>query len=405
MAKVKAICFNSVISSSVNLLLDFNLLMKNNESLFTEFLSISKEEWLAKIEKDLKGRSIDELNWEPEAGIKISPFFHLEDGKKPATTGDHRQQNHWEIGQYIPFTDAKMANLRTLSALNGGVNAPRFELKSQLTVQALNQLFEGIVPSYISTHFSFLQAGIDPATLWEIFVDFLHQNNIPVAEIKGSFAYDPLAHHNKLDQLIALLSGKEAPHFKFVTIAADPKLGTVEALANMILRGQTYLSQLQDQGIPPSRSHSHLQFSIVQGDHFFIEIAKIRALRLLWLNVLHAYQLDPIAPSIVAHTQAPQSGEDPYQHMIRSATQSMSAVIGGAQRLYVAPADYQQATHESRFADNPDFGPRIARNVQHLLQMESFLDRVIDPAAGSYYIENLTEQLAVKAWEIFQARA
>lgn len=379
--------------------------MKNKASLFTDFPSISKEEWLAKIEKDLKGRSIDELNWEPEAGIKISPFFHLEDRKKPAATGDHRQQNHWEIGQYIPFTDAKTANLHTLSALNGGVNAPRFELKSQLTVPALNQLFEGIVPSYISTHFSFLQPDIDPTNLWQIFEDFLQQNDIPVAEVKGSFAYDPLTHNNNLDQLISLLSGKEAPHFKFVTLATEPELGTVEALANLILRGQTYLAKLQDQGIPPSRSHSHLQFSIVQGDHFFIEIAKIRALRLLWLNVLHAYQLEPVAPVIVAHTKAPQSGEDPYQHMIRSATQSMSAVIGGAQRLYVAPADYQRATDESRFADNPDFGPRIARNVQHLLQMESFLDRVIDPAAGSYYIEHLTEQLALKAWEIFQAKA
>lgn len=400
MAKVKAICFNSVISPSVNL-----LLMENKASLFTEFPPISKEEWLAKVEKDLKGRSIAELDWEPEAGIKISPFFHVQDQKKPATTGDHREQNHWEIGQYIPLTDAKTANLRTLRALNGGVNAPRFALESQLTAPALTQLFEGIVPSYISTHFSFLKPDIDPVALWQAFQLFLQQNDIPVAQIKGSFAYDPLAHHNDINPLLTLLSGREAPYFKFVTLAATAELGTVEALADLILRGQTYLSELQDQGIAPSQTQAHLQFSIVLGDHFFMEIAKIRALRLLWLNVLHAYQVEPIAPSIVAHTKAPQSGEDPYLHMIRSATQSMSAVIGGAQRLYVAPADYQQATHESRFADNPDFGPRIARNVQHLLQMESFLDRVIDPAAGSYYIEHLSEQLAVKAWEIFQAKA
>lgn len=379
--------------------------MKNKASLFTDFPSISKEEWLAKIEKDLKGRSIAELNWEPEVGIKISPFFHVQDQKKPATTGDHREQNHWEIGQYIPLTAAKTANLRTLSALNGGVNAPLFELESPLTVPALQQLFNGIVPSYISSHFSFSKPGIDPTALWQAFQVFLQQDNVPIAQIKGSFDYDPLAQNKEIDQLLSLLSGQEAPHFKFVTIAADPELGTVEALANLLLRGQTYLAQLQDHGIAPSQSYSHLQFSIVLGDHFFMEIAKIRALRLLWLNVLHAYQVEPKAPSIVAHTKAPQSGENPYQHMIRSATQSMSAVIGGAQRLYVAPADYQQATAESRFTDNPDFGPRIARNVQHLLQMESFLDRVIDPAAGSYYIEHLSEQLAEKAWEIFQAKA
>ena len=91
--------------------------------------------------------------------------------------------------------------------------------------------------------------------------------------------------------------------------------------------------------------------------------------------------------------------------MIQSATQAMSAVIGGANRLFVTAADHGNSTNDSRFTDNPDFGPRIARNVQHLLQLESFMDRVIDPGSGSYYIEHLTQLLAVKAWVIFQEQA
>lgn len=399
MAKVKAICFNSVILPAVNL-----LLMKNNESLFSEFPAISKEEWLAKIEKDLKGRSLEELDWAPEEGIRISPFAHLEDRKKTAAIGDNRDQNHWEIGQYITVTDPKAANLSVRSALNGGVNAPLFELEFRLTEQELSQLFEGIIPTFISTHFSFLKTDINPVDLWQNLQLFLQKNNISLQEISGSFAYDPLAAPSKLDPLISLLSGNEATPFKFVTLAANPQLGTVEALADLILRGQTYVDQLQDQGIIPSISSSHLQFSILLGDQFFMEIAKIRALRLLWLNVLKAYEVEPVAPTIVAHSSVPQSEDDPYQHMIRSATQSMSAVIGGAQRLYIAPSDYRQANAESRFTENPDFGPRIARNVQHLLQMESFLDRVIDPAAGSYYVEALSEQLATRAWAIFQEK-
>lgn len=399
MAKVKAICFNSVILPTVNL-----LLMKNNESLFSEFPSISKEEWLAKIEKDLKGRSLEELDWAPEEGIRISPFSHLEDRKKAAATGDSRAQNHWEIGQYIPLTDPKAANISLQSALNGGVNAPLFELESQLTEQALGQLFEGIVPTFISTHFSCLKTDLSFVELWQNFQLFLQKKDISLQEISGSFAYDPLAASTQLDQLTSLLSGKEATPFKFVTLAGNPQLGTTEGLADLILRGQTYIDQLQEQGIPPSISSSHLQFSIILGDHFFMEIARIRALRQLWLNILKAYEVEPLAPTIVAHSSIPQSGDDPYQHMIRSATQSMSAVIGGAQRLYVAPANYRQANAESRFVESPDFGPRIARNVQHLLQMESFLDRVIDPAAGSYYIESLSEQLATRAWVIFQGK-
>ena len=106
MAKVKAICFNSVILPAVNL-----LLMKNTEAMFSEFPSISKEEWLAKIEKDLKGQPLEELDWAPEEGIRVSPFSHFEDREKSAATGDSRDQNHWEIGQYITVTDPKTANI------------------------------------------------------------------------------------------------------------------------------------------------------------------------------------------------------------------------------------------------------------------------------------------------------
>ncbi|MBK9488574.1 MAG: hypothetical protein IPO07_07135 [Haliscomenobacter sp.] len=127
-----------------------------------------------------------------------------------------------------------------------------------------------------------------------------------------------------------------------------------------------------------------------------MEIAKLRALRLLWQNVLKAYGVQTSALEIAAHFAPASQDEHPNTNLIRAATQAMSAVIGGANQLYVLPSN--ASLHESP----TPFTRRIARNVQHLLRLESHLDKVIDPAAGSYYIEKLTEELAHKAWAIFQ---
>lgn len=133
------------------------------------------------------------------------------------------------------------------------------------------------------------------------------------------------------------------------------------------------------------------------GDHYFLNIAKIRALKLLWHQVLSAWNLKlALSPFIEAHlTQASQSQDADY-NKIKATAQAMSAIIGGANRLFIHPSDAFMNENGTLFSQ------RIALNVQHLMQQESYLDRVIDPAAGSYFIENLTETLAQKAWASFQ---
>ena len=130
---------------------------------------------------------------------------------------------------------------------------------------------------------------------------------------------------------------------------------------------------------------------------FFVDIAKLRALRILWANLLDAYGAgDAPLPLLVAHLARETQADDQHTNMIKAGTQSMAAVIGGADRLYVRPADFFNQEPSSSFTR------RIARNVQHILKMESHLDRVGDPGAGSYYIEMLTEKLADAAWREFQ---
>ena len=126
------------------------------------------------------------------------------------------------------------------------------------------------------------------------------------------------------------------------------------------------------------------------GSSYFVEIAKLRAFKLLWGNVLTAYNAVPTLPRLFATTSPLKANDDVNIHKIQATTQAMSAVMAGIETLTVAPSEPN------------DFGRRIARNVQHLLSLESYLDRVADPAAGSYYIEKLTEQLAEAAWAEFQ---
>lgn len=134
-----------------------------------------------------------------------------------------------------------------------------------------------------------------------------------------------------------------------------------------------------------------LSLTISIGTSYFIAIAKIRALKILWENLLQAYDCESIPLPIDATISPEAYGDNTNTNMIRSMTVAMSAVIGGVHRLTVLPADHQKNSS----------AVRIARNIQHLLKMESYMDRVIDPAAGSFYIEHLTKLFVEKAWDSF----
>jgi methylmalonyl-CoA mutase len=166
-----------------------------------------------------------------------------------------------------------------------------------------------------------------------------------------------------------------------------------------LTHGNLYLQKLTERGLSAEQAAGILQFSIPVGKSYFLEIAKIRAFRLLWLNILKAWDVPLDYPVTEARFQAESYTDELYSNMIRATTMAMSAVLGGADRLTVVPYD---AGREEQAAYPQAFGRRIARNVQHLLKMESSFSEIPDPAAGSYYIEKLTQQLAERAWSAFQ---
>ncbi len=381
--------------------------MPNKSPLFAEFPSIDRAEWMAKIEKDLKGKALETLYWEPEPGLKIPPLFHPADSPQSSSLTDSRVANQWEIGQLIKVADLKETNQKVLASLQGGANALEFELESPLTKAQLGVLLKDVIPSYISLHFSWKTEAFPVITFWEAMQAYLADQGVASDAWSGSLSWTPTLDQHSLGQTAQLIrnSGQAPVQLLHIKSPAVRSLDMAEDLATQILAGQTYIAKLQALGINARESAHCIQFAITTNNTFFVEIARIRALKMLWANVLKAYELDTSVMQITAYTAAPTTVDDPYHFMIQSATQAMSAVIGGASKLFVTAADHGHGTTDTRFTDNPDFGPRIARNVQHLLQLESFMDRVIDPGAGSYYIEHLTQEVAAKAWKRFQEQA
>lgn len=368
--------------------------------LFKEFKSVSKKEWLAKVEKDLKGKPIDKFNWEPIEGIPLTPFAHSDDSQEAYIPLVGKQQtNNWEIGVTIKVSQIKLANQKALSALENGATAICFDLKKSPTIEELKTLLNGIQLEWISTHFNFNQQA------WKrfagYFIDYVTTQNYDLHKLACSFTFKGLPIQNSDDLAILANYKKSLPPARFLTINAIPNFtglgGTVTEISQLIKEGNAQLVALNKAGLPLKEFKSIIQFAITLGDSYFFNIAKIRAIKVLWQQVLQAWDKDLTAKAIIeVHLSKITQSEDEHYNKIRATTQAMAAVIGGAKRLYIHPSD------AFKNGEGSPFEQRIAMNIQQLLQLESYMDRVIDPAAGSYYIEQLTDQLAAAAWRKFQ---
>lgn len=365
--------------------------------LFEEFPPVSKAEWLARVEKDLKGKSISELEFEI-GEIKLSPFHHLEDFREmpnPLPLG-----NSWEIGEDILVgVDLRETNKILLAALESGVNAPRLVLNQNISTKDLAVLFENVDLEIISTQFYLTNKNNTPPQILTDFIKYISVNNFQLNKVNAGINWPIEAGY--ANQEISYLLGQlknTKNNVKALPVNGLPSFSDnnpVEELASILIKGEKYFQQYSSAEFGPDFINQHLFFSVAIGKNYFLQIAKLRALNLLWANVMQSYQINSGMPMIEAHIAPMSQIEDENTNMIAATTQAMSAIIGGANRLTVLPADaYKNG--------NSNFTKRIARNIQHLLQGESYFGRVVDPAAGSYYIEKLTQELAERAWHIFQ---
>jgi len=380
--------------------------MADMSSLFSDFSPVSKKEWLQKVEKDLKGKPLESLNWDLEAGIRLSPFFHREDRPEARLPLVHQDgKNDWEVGEYIAVKDVPAANSIALEVLAGGANALGFQLFHPLQAKDLSALLEGIDLNMISTNFGEMYAEKHPDQLLDLVINYIKKKEYDATAIEGSIDFDPILDWSEPPMGLAAQSLEKAaeslPSFKVLQInGTHYHAGEEESsreLALITAKFSAYLEQMGKQGLVADSVVGSMQVSVSLSTNYFVEMAKLRALKILLANVARQYGCQrQFVPQIVAHLAKESQVDNPNTNMIQATTQAMSAVIGGVDRLYILPANAFQAESSTPFTR------RIARNVQHLLKVESFLQQVSDPAAGSYYLEQLTQILAEQAWTQFQ---
>ncbi len=390
--------------------------MKNTD-LFSEFQPIPTEDWLAKIEQDLKGKPLESLEWEVDEGLTIQPFYRKEDIVHHGETAIYKTDNDWRIQEEIEVSDgvtaAKKANKQALNILMQGVNSVNFTLDNIMSDKDFATMLKGIQPHIVSLYFGGLFTESEPGTVMSALTKFLKNQKINSKKIYGGVLVDPVGffietgeYYETYDTDMMELEGAlflandKLPNFTVINVDTtsfhNQGSQAAQELAVALSTGSEYLTRLTEFELTPSQVVPHIQFTFCAASSYFVEITKLRAFRLLWKTVQKAYDItDPTPARIHGKTSLRTQTEDENTNMIRATTEAMSVILGGADYVTVQPAD-------SVFGEATDFTRRVARNVQHILKHESYLDRVADPAAGSYYIETLTRKLAEKAWQKFQ---
>lgn len=360
--------------------------MTHKEHLFLEFEPVSTQKWIQTIEKALKGKEINSLNWEVEKDLSISPLCRADNTEVQQLIVGDSKNNNWSICEeffVVDSTNCTNINQLILNALNGGANALILQFDFLPTVADWAVLLNNVLLDIVTIHIKIDINKISPF----IFLQNLAQTSNAL-KLEGSCDFGSISDKD----LIACLDlvSISFPKLKLITIPiAD---ATTKSLAQAIYAASVWIDKLTEKGKRIEQISDSFRFEFNVGQHYFLELACIRAFKRLWLALLEAYQVPtPVMPFLHATTKSDQN-ENQYWNMITATTQAMTAAIAGVHSLHVKPCNG---------AADDAFTRRIARNVQHLLQEESYFNRVIDPAAGAYYIENLTAALVQKSWQQF----
>jgi methylmalonyl-CoA mutase len=393
---------------------------KTVEKLFSEFPPVSTPEWGKIIEKDLKGADYEKkLVWRTNEGFNVKPYYRAEDleglnhletfpGEFPYTRGNKTDNNNWLIRQDIIVEDVKEANKKALFVLNRGIESLGFIFTEVPSAKQMHTLLDQIVPEAIEIN---LVCGSHFEEILKKFIAVLSEKGCNLDEIKGSITYNPLtemaltgtfANFKEGKTLIEL--GRDLPKFRTLVVHGsifhNSGSSAVEELGFSLATAAEYLYKFTEAGISIDELAPKMRFDFAVGGNYFMEIAKIRAARILWSKMVEAYNpTDKSVAQMFVHSTTSNWNKtvyDPYVNMLRTTTEAMSSVIGGTDSSTINAFDESYETPS-------EFGERIARNQQLLLKEESYMNKVADPAAGSYYIETLTASIAEEAWKIFLA--
>jgi len=359
--------------------------MSNN--LFDGFDAVSSKQWKQQIQYELKGADYNEtLVWESPEGIKVKPFYHIDEAKAPLSVAKHTA---FTIGQDIFVQDLEKSAARAVSSLNRGAEAIRFTIKDEnIDVVKLLDGLTTATPVYFSLGF--------------ISIDFVKKID-SFAKDKGLSVFielDPIGQLAKdgnwytgtdtFEMLNTIAISCTNSSFLSINAALYQNAGAniVQQLAYTLAHANEYFNHI-------ATLHKPVTIQMAVGTNYFFEIAKLRALRILFALVANEYGHNPDCHIIAVPTKRNKTLYDYNVNMLRTTTECMSAALGGADLIINQP--YDSLYHKSN-----EFGERIARNQLLVLKHESYFDTVANPADGAYYIEELTQQLADKALTLFK---
>ncbi|OBY25975.1 methylmalonyl-CoA mutase [Leisingera sp. JC1] len=410
----------------------------------------NKDEWRALAEKELRGRAVDDLNWQTLEGIEVKPLYTEDDtrdlphmgtlpGFGPFTRGVKATMyagRPWTIRQYAGFSTAEESNAfyrRNLAAGQQGVSVA-FDLATHRgydsdhprvvgdvgkagvaidSVEDMKILFDGIPLDKVSVSMtmngavipvlaSFIVAGEEQGHDKSLLAGTIQNDILKEFMVRNTYIYPPKPSMRIISDIIEYTSN-EMPKFNSISISGyhmqEAGANLVQELAYTIADGREYVRAALDAGMDVDKFAGRLSFFFAIGMNFFMEIAKLRAARTLWHRVMTDFGAKS-ERSKMLRTHCQTSGvslqeQDPYNNVIRTAYEAMSAVLGGTQSLHTNALD-------EAIALPTDFSARIARNTQLVLQEETGVTNVVDPLAGSYYIESLTAELVDMAWALME---
>ena len=410
----------------------------------------SLTEWRALASKELRDRSLDELDWHTLEGLKIKPLYTKEDidqldhldnlpGMEPFTRGPKATMyggRPWTIRQYAGFSTAEESNAfyrKNLAAGQQGVSVafdlathrgydsdhPRVEGdvgKAGVAIDSVEDmkiLFNQIPLDQVSVSMTmngaviptmacYIVAGEEQGVSQEALSGTIQNDILKEFMVRNTYVYPPEPSMRIVADIIEYTSDN-MPKFNSISISGyhmqEAGANLVQELAYTLADGKEYVRTAIERGMDVDKFAGRLSFFFAIGMNFFMEAAKLRAARLLWHRIMESFDAKS-SKSKMLRTHCQTSGvslqeQDPYNNVVRTAYEAMSAVLGGTQSLHTNALD-------EAIALPTEFSARIARNTQLILQEETGVSNVVDPLAGSYYVESLTSELADAAWNIIQ---
>ena len=365
------------------------------ENLLQEFPPVSTQSWEDAIRKDLKGADYSKrLIWQTAEGLAVKPYYRAEDiagldylqaapASFPFVRGA-RLTGDWRIREEIDATDPEQANCAACSAVAAGAEEIAFLNAEIGNSSDLAMLLANL--QEIPVHFE--NAG-EP--LVRLLIE--RQRHSPV-----STGFDPLSNLDFAAEVIASAPSSFVPFTMHGAKFEEAGATAVEEVGFTLAGAVDFLAEMQSRKVEVDRATASIGFSFAIGANYFFQIAKLRAFRMVWARVVESFGGSHASAAARIHARTSRWNKtvyDPHVNILRATTEAMSAVLGGADSVSVAPFDecYKTPDEASR---------RLARNTQILLKQEALLSRVADPGAGSYYLETVTDFIAREAWKLMQ---